>query len=109
MKCYVGRRDDNGTAHVDVLQAGRPAVELDWWKTTFLRNHSPTGPEWGYLGSGPAQLALSILLDVCGEPEVALGFYQRFKREVVAKFDQVGFMLTDDEVKRWFVGEPLEL
>ena len=25
-----------------------------------VRNHSPTGPAWGYDGSGPAQLALAI-------------------------------------------------
>lgn len=28
-----------------------------------LRNHSPTGFEWGYLGSGPSQLALALVLD----------------------------------------------
>ncbi|GAF79707.1 unnamed protein product, partial [marine sediment metagenome] len=29
-----------------------------------LRNHSPMGFECGYLGSGPAQLALALLADV---------------------------------------------
>ena len=28
--------------------------------------HSPTGFEWGYAGSGPADLALNILADVAG-------------------------------------------
>ena len=28
-----------------------------------LRNHSPTGFEWGYAGSGSAQLALALLAD----------------------------------------------
>lgn len=32
-----------------------------------LRNHSPTGAEWGYGGSGPAQLALAILSDALGD------------------------------------------
>ena len=33
-----------------------------------LWNHSPTGFEWGYCGSGPAQLALALLADHLGEP-----------------------------------------
>ena len=32
-----------------------------------LRNHSPTGFSWGYLGSGCAQLALALLVDVLGD------------------------------------------
>jgi len=28
-----------------------------------LADHSPSGFEWGYGGSGPAQLALALLLD----------------------------------------------
>ena len=39
------------------------------------RNHSPDGFAWGYGGSGPAQLALAIMLEVKGE---AFG-YQDFK------------------------------
>jgi hypothetical protein len=31
-----------------------------------IRNHSPTGFEFGYAGSGPAQLALAILVDYLG-------------------------------------------
>ena len=37
-----------------------------------LRNHSPAGFAWGYAGSGPAQLALAILLDATGSPTLAL-------------------------------------
>jgi hypothetical protein len=31
--------------------------------------HSPTGFEWGYAGSGPADLALNILADAAGDDE----------------------------------------
>ena len=31
-----------------------------------LRKHSLTGFEWGYGGSGPAQLALAVLADAVG-------------------------------------------
>ena len=48
-----------------------------------LRQHSPTGFEWGYAGSGPSQLALALLLDATGDREAAENNYQRFKGEVV--------------------------
>ncbi len=35
-------------------------------KMLELRNHSPTGFNWGYAGSGPCQLALAILADHFG-------------------------------------------
>jgi len=51
VKRYVGKR--NGTA-ADVLVDGHPLnPRLDLW------NHSPSGFERGYHGSGPAQLALA--------------------------------------------------
>ena len=53
-----------------------------------LRDHSPTGFGWGYGGSGPAQLALAILADVTGDPELALSLYQDFKWECIAKLPQ---------------------
>lgn len=44
------------------------------------RNHSPDGFAWGYGGSGPAQLALAVMLEVKGE---AFG-YQDFKWKYIA-------------------------
>lgn len=52
---------------------------LDPRPSQLLRNHSPDGFEWGYAGSGPAQLALAILLDYGGDEELALAHYQAFK------------------------------
>ena len=44
-----------------------------------LVRHSPTGFEWGYAGSGPAELARCILLDVLGtESPLAELLYQKF-------------------------------
>ena len=57
-----GERDVDGTARVyigdELLAPGSPL----WHTSLCLRNHSPTGPNWGYHGSGPAQLAIVILL-----------------------------------------------
>lgn len=51
-----------------------------------LRNHSPTGLEWGYHGSGPAQLALAMLC-AARDDDTALRLYQQFKAEVIANID----------------------
>src|SRR3990170_8477957 len=46
--------------------------------------HSPSGFNWGYEGSGPAQLALAILLLVTNN-DIAARLHQDFKREVIAR------------------------
>jgi hypothetical protein len=46
-------------------------------------NHSPDGFNWGYMGSGPAQLALAVLLEVNDD---ATG-YQDFKARVIAELE----------------------
>jgi hypothetical protein len=51
-----------------------------------IRNHSPEGFNWGYRGSGPAQLALAILLDALGSPRMAEKIYQQFKNLVVSRW-----------------------
>jgi hypothetical protein len=49
-----------------------------------LKNHSPAGFEFGYGGSGPAQLALAVLAHHTDD-ETALHEYGAFKSEVVAE------------------------
>jgi hypothetical protein len=65
---------------------------------TDLFNHSPTGFEFGYAGSGPAQLSLAILADCVGEP-LALEFYQEFKWAVIAQQHGNAFTLTERDVR----------
>ncbi len=97
MKTYHGSRAADGRCKVWVSDGNglkRPLrLSLD------LRNHSPTGFEWGYGGSGPAQLALALLADACGDKEKALRHYQQFKRVVVAGFDD-SWTITDREIRR---------
>lgn len=52
-----------------------------------IRNHSPDGFNWGYGGSGPAQLALAICLELYGE-EKARKIYQDFKFKHIATLPQ---------------------
>jgi hypothetical protein len=65
---------------------------------TDLVNHSPTGFEWGYGGSGPSQLALAILADLYDD-ETAVRYHQDFKREVVCGLDRNRWSLTDAQVR----------
>jgi len=58
--------------------------ELDPEPSQKIHNHSPDGFNWGYGGSGPAQLALAVVLKVTG---VTIG-YQDFKWNVIAKLPQ---------------------
>jgi hypothetical protein len=90
MKRYEGKR--NGTA-ADVTVDGRPLnPRLDLW------NHSPSGFEWGYPGSGPAQLALALLTDCLGDEE-AVEWHSDFKAAVVAGLPYKGWTLTDENIR----------
>ncbi len=62
-------------------------------------NHSQRF-EWGYGGSGPAQLALAILLDYLGgDVEKALKYHQDFKFMVIANLPKEGWALPAELVK----------
>jgi hypothetical protein len=72
--------------------------------TERARQHSPSGWEWGYGGSGPAALAHALL---AGEFDVAVAdrYYQQFKWDVVAHFEreQGGeeWQLTSADIRAW--------
>ena len=60
--CYVGLREATGAA---VTRPDGSPLELA--PSLAVWRHSPTGFEWGFSGSGPAQLALALLLDHSGD------------------------------------------
>lgn len=92
MKTYTGRRDITEGLCV-VLVDGEPLdPRLD------IRRHSPAGFEWGYAGSGPAQLALAILADHLQDRHRAERLYQDYKRLVVAALPREAWSLTSAEV-----------
>lgn len=90
MKQYAGRRE--GYAVIVTVDGRRLNPRLDLW------NHSPTGFEWGYSGSGPAQLALAILADHCGDDREAFNFHHRFKWAVVAELPRREWTLSTQEI-----------
>lgn len=57
-----------------------------------IRNHSPDGFDWGYLGSGPAQLALALAVHAVGR-RIGERIYQRLKERLVNGFDKAGWWI----------------
>jgi hypothetical protein len=91
---YCGRRTSKG---VEVCRDGEA---FDPRPSQRIWNHSPDGFEWGYGGSGPAQLALALLADVLS-PGLAEALHQRFKWEVVSRFDHDGWQITPSIILEW--------
>ena len=93
------------------IENGRHVVyadgdELDPRPSQKVRNHSPDGFAWGYAGSGPAQLALAILLRETNDPEEAQDHYQRFKFELIATLDaDQDWTMTGAYVRHWLEEE----
>lgn len=65
-----------------------------------VHNHSPDGFMWGYGGSGPAQLALAILLEFTNQ-KTAQALYQQFKWDVIARLPRADFTLPVKTVIDW--------
>jgi hypothetical protein len=81
MIAYQGWRDEAAT-HVIKLTGDVPLLDLPW--RLDLDNHSPTGLNWGYGGSGPAQLALALIADATGDDAKAIKLHQLFKFRLIA-------------------------
>jgi hypothetical protein len=118
-KTYVGVRQSSapGDVWVRVLD---PESSVPIARLSAPDYHS-TGYEWGYHGSGPAELALAILLDHLGEQpryqcehrSLAWQLHQAFKRAFVTDWketwrlsaEQIDGWLSDqvfcDAVQRW--------
>lgn len=94
---YVGVRVEAGTTVAREDDAGRVfplRLRHD------LRVHADRF-EWGYAGSGPAQLALAILSDAVGA-EKAAAAYQKFKFQVIAALPPAGWELSREDVLAWY-------
>jgi hypothetical protein len=103
-KVYAANRAETG-ARVFVYQ-GKASVELSPEPSQAVRNHSPEGFSWGYGGSGPAQLALAILMDYFGntvspEEMVDSGLYHRFKDHFLLNSPDEGFRIREEEIYEW--------
>lgn len=107
---YSGKRTEDG-AEVKREREGR-VTDLPLEPSLKLRNHSPTGFEWGYSGSGPAQLALAILLDYTGDEKVALIHYMDFKFDVIARLShdsEASWHIPGEQINVWLSARAAKL
>ena len=93
-KKYRGLRSPLG-CQVMIVQ-GRTVRELV--NRTDIRNHSPAGFEWGYGGSGPTQLVLSLCAECLGD-RCAAAIYQRAKADVLALLSGDRWILWDQDLR----------
>lgn len=111
MKIYFGRRDASGAITVGVAEDDQTVRDL-----RHVEAHSPDGFEWGYGGSGPADLALSILADYfegLWEPELdhdkfanmvrirSWAYHQSFKRDFIETAKPKGWEISEEDVDHW--------
>lgn len=108
MKTYYGipERTEQGGFLVEVIDSVMNAIKIQRTLSPApsqkLYNHSPNGFNWGYGGSGPAQLSLALLLDVTKDEERSLRHYQKFKFQVVASWPTgKPWTYTEEELLHW--------
>lgn len=95
-KVYKGYRMPDGTVRVIVATPDGHSQDLP-----HHVRHSPDGYEWGYLGSGPAELARCLLFDATQDWTVTGVLYQDFKEDVVACWPtQTSYRLGDSRPLR---------
>ena len=102
MKTYKGYSEDAGSAMGPEVFFVQPEGEPPY-KLKHRVHHSPDGMAYGYGGSGPADLARSILWDHLGsEPPPSV--YQEFKRAFVARWEQgKPWSITGEQIDEWIV------
>jgi hypothetical protein len=125
---YTGRRDPKTKVCTISVQ---DTVSGSGWALNprlDLANKSPSGFEWGYNGSGPAQTALAILVSHLADPKnhvavfaalgisvlppedewlglqlheyLAIRYFQKFKSRVIAQLPYDGWTLTEEDIER---------
>jgi hypothetical protein len=81
-----------GNLETKKVYADDHRVDIDYSLT--IKQHSSEF-FWGYNGSGPAQLALAVMLRVFSKKK-ALDRYQEFKEKVIALIPKQDFAVTID-------------
>jgi hypothetical protein len=101
VKTYTGYRlpgneGTAGSAQVTVHEEGHPPRPLV--PRFDLRRHSDA-LNWGFGGSGPAQLALALAADVLGDDDAAREVHQCLKSKVVSGLPMDGWSLNETQLR----------
>jgi len=112
LKVYTGKNSGIGgqTVTVGIAHTEGKSPDRDVESSSYLlplapslslRNHSPDGFQRGFGGSGPAQLALAVLLDFSHSDEaLSLNLYQQFKQEFLVNANQ-RLVISELEILAW--------
>ena len=92
---YAGARGPDGTVKVVRIRSGQQTPLKGRWRHTGIASGEFN---WGYGGSGPADLARSIIADALGIIDPAI--YQEFKREFVAGWGD-RWEISLEQVRAW--------
>jgi hypothetical protein len=96
---YVGMRVDGTPVVLNLTTHERLSPN----RSLGLVRHSPAGFDWGYTGSGPAQLACALLLDYTDDETVTEKHYIQFRDDVVSQ------LVCDGPADCWHLtGEDIE-
>ena len=106
MKVYRGSR--SGYDRQVVVIEGGASADLSPEPSQEIVNHSHNGFYLGCSGSGPAQLALGLLLDVTENREIASRYYQLFKADAVAQFGE-NWEISEVAILRCLVDNGVEI
>jgi len=101
---YYGEKEKVGPCSV-MIKEERINGKLMNHTLKHIVRHSPDGFQWGYGGSGPADLALSILTDYCErfrikDTGIPNKFYQRFKDNFISNAKEE-LNITSMQIKIW--------
>jgi hypothetical protein len=99
-KVYIGLRNpkDSFDLMISVHERNFTMVSR---RLAHIIKHSPTGMEWGYMGSGPADLAYAILTDFIGCDYIVEKLYMKFKDDYVARFPRDRWEIYGYEIDAW--------
>ena len=97
-RTYHGFRDIHKNPFVTYTLEGSFSALLSPEDSWVVNKHSPDGFEWGYRGSGPAQLALALLLEHYrnGVPEK---YYQEVKSILIGALPEDGWSMDETEIR----------
>lgn len=92
-KIYRAQRGSHRMAHVSVEVKPTPGTQP-------LEHYMRHSPRRIYGGSGPADLARSLLIDATGE-DPAPAMYHAFKFDVISKIRGDSWEITSTEILNW--------
>ena len=82
------------------------AKELCPKRSQKVQNHSPDGFNWGYTGSGPAQCALGIMLEVTNDKRRSLNLYHKLVSDAISQIPEGElFEITEERILEWIKTE----